>query len=229
MAHAYVEYRANGATTDFQIPFPFLSRDHISVTIDEIVTSDFEWLDDATIRLITLPNNGKTIRIQRLTSTNSRMVAYQTGADLNQDLLNTDSQQAFYLAQEAIDHASERMTQITSSAIWEGKGNRMTNLSPAVDTHDAVTLGQIQPFRDEAIAAAAEAKAHSRAATWRILSPAPFQDLHAQMPPNAVLRSGIKIDLGDLLPNESFILEKRPLTRMDLSMTDSSNIDMGSL
>ena len=50
-----------------------------------------------------MPASGSTVIITRETSPDTRLVDYQTGSILSESILDTDSLQAFFLAQEAND------------------------------------------------------------------------------------------------------------------------------
>lgn len=106
MALARVTYVADGATTQFVVPFPYISKTHVKVYQNGsqlFVTGQYTWLDDSTINFRTAPGSGDEIQIIRETSPGTRLVDYQQSALLREADLDADSKQAFYLAQENRD------------------------------------------------------------------------------------------------------------------------------
>ena len=104
MANSSVRYVASGDTQEFAVTFPFISRTHVAVTVDG-TTAVFTWNNDS---LITVSDPAditadQVVLIKRTTSQSSRLVDYVDGSNLSESDLDTDSKQAFYMAQEALD------------------------------------------------------------------------------------------------------------------------------
>ena len=104
MANSSVRYVASGATQEFAVTFPFISRTHVTVEVDGSSAS-FTWNNDS---LITVSDPAditadQVVLIKRTTSQSSRLVDYVDGSNLSESDLDTDSKQAFYMAQEALD------------------------------------------------------------------------------------------------------------------------------
>ena len=55
-----------GAKTNFTLPWPYLDKTHVSVTVNGVNTS-FTWVDDSTIQISPAPVNGATVVISRTT------------------------------------------------------------------------------------------------------------------------------------------------------------------
>jgi len=140
MANSYVRYTGDGVTTNRAVPFPYISQDHVSVTVDGVSTA-FTWVNASTVSISPAPANGADIKVSRDSSSTERLVEYQVGT-LNADDLNTDSLQAFYLAQEAVDRAGDAMG-LTDDGDWDAEGLRVTNAGDAVDAQDLVTKAQL--------------------------------------------------------------------------------------
>jgi hypothetical protein len=102
MANSKVQYTATGATQVFAVPFSFLSRTHIAVTVDGSSDS-FTWNNDSEIVVATVLSGGEIVLIKRSTSPTARVVDFTDGSNLTELELDQDSKQAFYLAQEALD------------------------------------------------------------------------------------------------------------------------------
>ena len=104
MANSSVRYVASGATQEFAVTFPFISRTHVTVEVDGSSAS-FTWNNDSLIT-VTSPADitaDQVVLIKRTTSQATRLVDYVDGSNLSETDLDTDSKQAFYMAQEALD------------------------------------------------------------------------------------------------------------------------------
>jgi hypothetical protein len=60
-----------------------------------------------TLTFNSAPANASSIEIRRKTSQTSRLTDYASGSVLTENDLDTDSTQAFFMSQEAIDDASD--------------------------------------------------------------------------------------------------------------------------
>lgn len=102
--NSYVQYKGDGQTTDFTVPFPYLAREHVRTTINGVGVST-TWPDGSTVRFVNeTPADGSIVEIRRITPVDSRQVVYQDGARIpSAKDLNTDSTQMFFLIQEVRD------------------------------------------------------------------------------------------------------------------------------
>ena len=75
-------YTADGSTQSFAVTYPFISRDHVSVTADGVAAT-FTWVNDGQIT-ITSPAalDGEILIIKRNTSPSSLLVDYVDGSNL---------------------------------------------------------------------------------------------------------------------------------------------------
>jgi hypothetical protein len=104
MANSSVRYVASGDTQEFAVTFPFISRTHVTATVDGS-SATFTWNNDSLIT-ITSPADitaDQVVLIKRTTSQATRLVDYVDGSNLSETDLDTDSKQAFYMAQESLD------------------------------------------------------------------------------------------------------------------------------
>ena len=104
MAYSFVNYTGNGSTTSYSVPFTFIERDNVAVTVDGVSTT-FSWVSDGQISISPAPAADTTIRIYRTTERNQRLVDFSDGATLNAENLDTADLQNFYLAQETLDYS----------------------------------------------------------------------------------------------------------------------------
>lgn len=95
---------ATGGSTLFSVPFTFIERSDVSVTLDGVAVS-FAWLTDGQISISPAPTGA--LRIVRRTEVTERLVDYNDGTRITETALDTDSLQAFYLAQEQRDDLLE--------------------------------------------------------------------------------------------------------------------------
>jgi len=103
MANSKVQYTADGTTQSFAVTFEYINSDHVSVTVDgSAATFSFNNSSEITISSPTL-SGSELVLIKRSTSPTARLVNYVDGSNLSETDLDTDSLQAFYLSQEAID------------------------------------------------------------------------------------------------------------------------------
>jgi hypothetical protein len=106
-------YTANGETRTFTVPFPFISRDHIGVTVNEQPAS-FTWVNGATVQLATTPAAGAPVSVTRSTPI-APLVAFvddqlQRASDYNMAI-----RQGLYVAEEATAEAQRVDVDVSSS------------------------------------------------------------------------------------------------------------------
>jgi hypothetical protein len=105
--HSIIEAVGTGAPQLVSVP-EYIDRSHIYVYVDNALTASFSWINTNTISITATA--GKTIRVQRQSSPAARLVSYGDGAQLPGALLDIDSKQAFFMAQEAADIAALQAT-----------------------------------------------------------------------------------------------------------------------
>ena len=119
-----VSYTGDGSTSIFSIPFPYISRTHVKVKINntELYPYEYEWLSDSSIRIKTIPKQGDAITIHRETPYERRLVDFQNGAVLTEAELDLAHLQNFYISQEIRDIYVETLenglTKIASDKGW---------------------------------------------------------------------------------------------------------------
>jgi hypothetical protein len=120
MANSFVRYTGNGATTAYAIPFSYRSVDDLSATVNGVVVTAYT-LDGAgtTLTFNTAPAASSAIEIRRTTSQTTKLVDYVSGSVLTESDLDTDSDQAFYMAQEAIDNANDVISLDNADFQWD--------------------------------------------------------------------------------------------------------------
>ena len=139
MANSFVRYTGNGSTTQYAISFTYRDQADITVTINGVATTAFTYNSAGTqITFSSPPANLSAIEIRRKTSQTSRLVDYAAGSVLTENDLDTDSNQAFFMSQEAIDDAGDVIKLDAANFQWDVQNKRLTNVADPVDNTDAV-------------------------------------------------------------------------------------------
>ena len=105
MSYSYVTYTGDGTTQDYIVPFPYLKISDIKVSLNEIEQNPlaYSWHTSGTIRFVTAPPNGASIRIQRITDKVTPAVDFRDGSTLTEADLDLAVTQLLYITQEAYD------------------------------------------------------------------------------------------------------------------------------
>ena len=101
--YAKDKYTADGSTQTYAVTFPFISREHVTVTADGTAAT-FTWVNNGQIT-ITSPAvlSSEALIIKRNSSPATLLVDFVDGSNLTEADLDLLSTQMFYLAQENID------------------------------------------------------------------------------------------------------------------------------
>ena len=139
MANSFVRYTGNGSTTQYAVSFSYRDQADVTVTINGVVTNAYSWNAAGTqITFTVAPVLNSAIEIRRRTSQTSRLVDYAAGSVLTENDLDTDSNQAFFMGQEAIDDAGDVIKLDAANFQWDVQNKRLTNVADPVDNTDAV-------------------------------------------------------------------------------------------
>jgi len=144
MAYARIVHTGlNGSTNQFDVTFPYISASHVIVKVDGVATTAFTFLTSTRIQLTSTPASGSDVIITRETSPTTRLVDYQTGSILSETILDTDSLQAFYLAQEAQDIEEVALVRSDATNQWDAVTTRITNVTNPTAAQDAATKNYV--------------------------------------------------------------------------------------
>lgn len=144
----------------FDVDFPYLKKPHIKVLVNGVETLQYEWITDARIQLDASPVVGDVIALSRETSPDTRLVDYQTGSVLSDEILDQDSLQGFYLAQEANDIKEVALSRDGANR-WDANSSRMVNLADPADDADAANKRWVLSATGQQIAQANTAAAQA--------------------------------------------------------------------
>ena len=140
MANSFVRYTGNGSTTAYSVPFSYRAQEDVTITIDGVVTTAFTFNGAGTqVTFTSAPASSTAIEIRRTTSQGTKLVDYASGSVLTESDLDTDSDQAFFMSQEAIDDAGDVIKLSNVNFQWDAQNKRMTNVADPVNAQDAAT------------------------------------------------------------------------------------------
>lgn len=148
MASTIANYKGNGSTTDFSVPFDYLAKKFVKVIVDSReklggdygdTTKDYFFVDKTTIRFNTAPASGTEIIIRRYTSATDRIVSFKDASVLKAKDLDVSAIQTFHIAEEGRDAINDAIIG-DKEGNWDAKGHRITNVGTPIKDNDAVTL-----------------------------------------------------------------------------------------
>jgi len=144
MAYARIVHTGlDGATNQFDVTFPYIAQTHVIVKVNGSATTDFTWLTTTRIQITAMPASDSTVIITRESSPATRLVDYQTGSILSESILDTDSLQAFYLAQEANDVEEVSLSRSSTTDQWDAVSKKIENVTNPTAAQDAATKNYV--------------------------------------------------------------------------------------
>ena len=158
-------YPLDGSNRDFIIPFEYLARKFVVVTLIGVdrkvltINTDYRFATRTTISLTKAwgPADGyTTIELRRVTSTTDRLVDFTDGSILRAYDLNVAQIQTMHVAEEARDLTADTIG-VNNDGHLDARGRRIVNLANAVDDRDAVPLGQLKTMNQSSWQARNEA------------------------------------------------------------------------
>ncbi|QJD54635.1 non-contractile tail fiber protein [Pseudomonas phage MR1] len=141
-------YPINSVARDFPIPFEYLARKFVVVTLigatrrELILNTDYRF---STATMITTTkawgpsDNFTLIEIRRLTSATERLVDFADGSILRAYDLNTSQVQSLHIAEEARDLTADTIG-VNNDGQLDARARRIVNVADAIDDGDAVNL-----------------------------------------------------------------------------------------
>ena len=148
MASTIANYQGNGSTTDFNVPFDYLAKKFVKVTVDSReklggdygdTTKDYFFVDKTTIRFNTAPASGTEIIIRRYTSATDRVVSFKDASVLKAKDLDASAIQTIHIAEEGRDIINDALI-VDKEGNWDARGHRIVNVGDPIDDNDAVSL-----------------------------------------------------------------------------------------
>lgn len=148
MASTIAFYTGDGATTDFTVPFDYLAKKFVRVSLGVTIlkggdygdtSKDYYFLDKTKVRLKVPPQVGEVLIIRRYTSATDRVVSFKDASVLKATDLDVSAVQTIHIAEEARDIINDALIK-DKEGNWDAKGNRIVNVGDAVSDGDAVNL-----------------------------------------------------------------------------------------
>lgn len=175
MALSYVEIQATGAATDFTVPFLYLERTHVKVTLAG-VPLPYTWTSAQAIKVTPAPVG--LLRIERNTPNSEQLVDFIDGSVLDEELLSLMAQQLFYCLQEALDNAAsatgtsklaletaaEALQQALDAVTIAGQATNTAGNAVTIANQATVTANAADTKGNQAITASGQAVAAAAAA-----------------------------------------------------------------
>ncbi|HGK4866200.1 TPA: phage tail fiber protein [Yersinia enterocolitica] len=168
-----ITYDLDNTTKTFTIPFEYLSRNFVVVTLigqdRKILTNITDYTFSTSTQIITNSAWGdiqgyNQIEIRRQTSAQERIVDFQNGSVLRANDLNVSSVQSLHLAEEARDLVSDTIGADNEGNL-DARGRRIVNVGDGVNDGDAVTLRQEKAWGGSVLNQADRSKAEADRST----------------------------------------------------------------
>lgn len=149
MASTIAFYTGDGATTDFTVPFDYLAKKFVRVSLGVTIlkggdygdtSKDYYFLDKTKVRLKVPPQEGAVLTIRRYTSATDRVVSFKDASVLKATDLDVSSVQTIHIAEEARDILNDALIK-DKEGNWDAKGNRIVNVGTPEADSDAMTYG----------------------------------------------------------------------------------------
>jgi hypothetical protein len=137
MPYSYAVYTGNGATTQFTVPFPYIRREHVVVSLN-YVSAVFTWVNNTTVQVSPAPANAVRVEVRRVTPVNSPLVDFTDGSTLVAADLDTNALQQTYINQEQDDQIQQGIYVDANGNLTAGNQVLKDLLDP-VDPQDAAT------------------------------------------------------------------------------------------
>lgn len=147
MAYSAATYKGDGSQSTFIIPFDYLQKDFVKVTInevDKVYAQDYN-VDGRELSFPTAPPSGSIIKIYRETPTD-RMVKWNEGSVLTSSNMTTQQIQELHLIEETtynLENSAMVKTEDNGHK-WEGQYLPITHVGDPTDDSDVVNLGMIK-------------------------------------------------------------------------------------
>lgn len=101
--YSYSTTVASGSTNVVSVPFPYIAKADVHVTIDTVEVTDLTWTTDSTIQLASSPALGAVVKAYRDTPKDVLSVNWSSPSVLAESDIEKAFTQLLYIAQEAYD------------------------------------------------------------------------------------------------------------------------------
>lgn len=141
MRYSYVSYTGNGSVKQFSVPFSYINKDHVSVTVDG-ASAPFTWFNATTVQVTTTPPNGSVVKIKRVTPKDVPLADFNDASTLTETALDLATTQNLYVAQEGDDKAEDIKQEAIDAAVGAaGLISRAVPFASSSDVGKVLTAG----------------------------------------------------------------------------------------
>ena len=154
-----VVYGLTGANRRFIVPFEYLARRFVTVTLlgntrtELVLNSDYRFIglnEIETTAFHGVADGYDTIELRRETSATDRLVEFFDGSVLRSRDMNVSAIQTIHIAEEARNLAGDTLTTDDDGNL-DARNRKMVNLAPAVNGKDAVNYDQVLTWSGSAL------------------------------------------------------------------------------
>lgn len=159
-------YPLDGQTTDFAIPFDYLARKFIKLTLigqerkELVLNTDYRFATRKTISLTQAwggDDGFRQLEMRRYTSATERLVDFTDGSILRAYDLNVAQLQTMHIAEEARDLTADTIG-VNNNGDLDARFHRIINVADATEDGDAVSLGVLKKIDNSSWQARNEAE-----------------------------------------------------------------------
>lgn len=161
---SYYSFTATGDTNKVTVPFLYLSKSHVSVTVDGVPAAIASWDNAGVAVLASVPAAGSVVRVSRSTPTNPTPIEFRDGAVWAATDFNSLVEYSAFLAEESKDSGEGAMRE-NALGEFDGQGKVISNVADGTAPGDAVNLGQLNAMQAGVLAAQSAAEAAVGTAT----------------------------------------------------------------
>lgn len=133
-------YQLTSPAKLFQVPFPYIRKEHIEVRVNDTPVTDFTWSGDSAIEFSDLLSAGTYVRISRHTPVDSMLTDFWDGTILSEKELDMAALQLLYLIQEAFDGISDALQWNPEKGYYDALGRPIGNVGDPIDEYGVITL-----------------------------------------------------------------------------------------
>ena len=160
---SFIQYLTDGVAANFPFTFTYLNAVDIKVYVNSAEVT-YTYLNASEVTPDVLPLAGDIVTIRRFTEKDMRIVNFEDGAQLSESILDLNSNQIFFLAQETQDISNFGLGVDPLLFTMDARGYRIINVGNATELTDGTNLSQLNAVEDAAIAAGLAAQATADAA-----------------------------------------------------------------
>jgi|GEM_PF-1763489 len=142
MPYSYAAYTGNGSTTQFNVTFPYIRKEHVKVYVNYVDTA-YTWVNDSTVQLASAPGAGVRVEVRRITPLNAPLVDYTDGSTLVAGDLDTSNLQHLYKQQELDDDNKQAVYIDPATGLVTANGQRITSVADPTNAQDAATKNYV--------------------------------------------------------------------------------------